>query len=743
VTDIQDLKTPAAGNTLAAPDGAPEQHARTDTNNIQREMMAKVRRDWEGSATGGGTWRNVTSDSDFTVARATDTTVTIVSTASTDVSSFFPANRKVKISGTGNPVFCFVVSSAFVTDTTTVTVEDFDDASPDNVVPASANKIEFFNAFGGTSEHGIGRGAFEDSFARFFVPQSFDDAGINAAITDAVAAKGIVLLEARTYAISNSIDIVDDTRIWGPGRTALLQAATGLDDDVIKFAANVDKVELRSFGIDGNNGNQASGHGIFIDNGCGDILLQDMYIHDTKGEGISITPGTTGVFDIRINHATVFDTEGGCLRLLDPDGFNTDIFITNSAFLGPGNGSASAQHCLQIHGACHIDNVECDPTAAGAGEANNAIRLEQVDSGGAPVLGAHRVVLNNFVIRSQAGGAGADVVGLFIGGTDCAISNGIVELSGANALPLLIDGRSSGVESAVRNKISNVQFIDGLRCDILSDALGTELIGCTFRDQSAEGLRDNGTDTLIKDCLLTGQADGIALGATTVDSEVSGCTFRDQTDDGIITTSGCTSPIIKNNVFRDVAGDGVNIVAGVTGAQVRNNIFDNTTGTDIIDAGTSSVIDGNTPVVDSSLFTSTGSDLSMTGTTQNIPGMTGLAFPGLGANGVRKFDIDAIISFAWEITTGDIGSLRFRLHMGTNGDRLDTAIILHDHGILNIASGDTDLEATMTFVQQVTPATGDKFGFSAQETNANINGVVYTGLAALKVSSGRVAKVRD
>ena len=55
MTEIADLKAVSDDNTGAPPLGSPERHNRDDVNNVSRELMGKVRRDWEGLDTAGAT----------------------------------------------------------------------------------------------------------------------------------------------------------------------------------------------------------------------------------------------------------------------------------------------------------------------------------------------------------------------------------------------------------------------------------------------------------------------------------------------------------------------------------------------------------------------------------------------------------------------------------------------------------------------------------------------------------------
>jgi hypothetical protein len=120
VTDFEDYEALSDDNTATPPAGAPEQHARKKVNDILREIMGVTRRDWEGTASGGGPWRHVTKG--LTTIRLTNTSFRV---EDSDARAFYAVGRKLKLDQTDDG-WCFVASADFNDPHTDVVVEDFD-----------------------------------------------------------------------------------------------------------------------------------------------------------------------------------------------------------------------------------------------------------------------------------------------------------------------------------------------------------------------------------------------------------------------------------------------------------------------------------------------------------------------------------------------------------------------------------------------------------------------------------------
>jgi hypothetical protein len=172
---IKDLTNNADTNTATPPQGAPEGMQRTAVNNTMREMMGAIRGDWDGSAPSGGSqWRDVSGGNLVSRVSASQLTIGVL-----DLTSSFPIGRKVKLTyPTGNSGYAFVSAVSFGGGDTTITVADFDDASPDDEVRAGITNCLMASGFGDIADHGIGQAAYE----------SMTEASVTAAYTAADSA---------------------------------------------------------------------------------------------------------------------------------------------------------------------------------------------------------------------------------------------------------------------------------------------------------------------------------------------------------------------------------------------------------------------------------------------------------------------------------------------------------------------------------------------------------------------------
>lgn len=95
-----------------------------------------------------------------------------------------------------------------------------------------------------------------------------DTAAIQAAINAASAAGGgTVLLPVGTYSVT-TLSLKSYVRLQGVSRGAvMLKLRNGTDANVLQLSsARQEQVSLRDFTIDGNRGNNSSGHGIYLQN---------------------------------------------------------------------------------------------------------------------------------------------------------------------------------------------------------------------------------------------------------------------------------------------------------------------------------------------------------------------------------------------------------------------------------------------------------------------------------------------
>jgi len=518
MSDFKDYANLAAGNADAPPDGAPEGMTRSSVNNVIREMMAAQRRDWEGTAVGGGEWRNPIEGE--TLARISATQIRVVGV---DATAFFPVGRKLKIThATGNPVYCFVSVSAFGTDTD-ITVENFDDIAPDDEIRVDADGILFNSGFGGG--HGIKSGAFEDAGGSLFeVPTALTSTAIQTAITNAQSNGKIVLLAAGTYNVTSKIIITGSVQIWGRSWSkTFLTAQNNMNQAIIEISGGAStNVILRDFTINGNKANQAAGSGIHCtsDNMYG-LLIEGMYMLNCYACAIKLTPAADSMRYVTIRD-TIIDTPGEHgVEIQDPDGSSEYINIDGCTIVNPGlGGSGLLTACgLLLDGKVKVSNCTVAMDQVSGSHTGSGIRLEQADVSATPSTGANASLVTNCRVT----GGSAVVRGIFVGGSANVIDNCEVSLA-STAFPLYVEGRGSGTERAVGNIVSGCRFIGGTK-----SIIGT-----------------NNDKNVVQGCLFTGSntvALEIQSGATL--AHVTGNKFQSNTAD---ITDAAASSIVDGNI---------------------------------------------------------------------------------------------------------------------------------------------------------------------------------------------------
>ena len=762
MSGIEDWEPVPASNNAAPPVGAPENHDRTDVNNIAREMMASQRADWEGSATGGGEWRNLIKGETLNFVSGT-----VVDVVGVDVTAFFPAGRKIRVlHSSGSDAYCFVASSAFTTNTR-ITVSDFDSAGA-SAIASNVDRIQIHNAFGGG--FGIRSGAFESAGGSLFeIPTALTAAGINAAITAASSAGKIVLLDDDTYNLEAAVVMQSGVSIWGRGMHDSSVLKVNYDGYAITSGLLVGSFTLRGFSIDGNSAARAAGGGISLGDQHFGVLIEDLFIEDVWEHGITTLSPLSGRLGAVIRNVEVSASGDNAFNLTDPRnlstiGYYSGLTASNPGSVGKALASASG---LRFEGEATLSDI----TVVGVPASGFGIRLEQVGVGAA-TLGGRKTVLNGFRIISLPGSS----TGLFVGGRGNEISNGYVSATGASVKPLVVDGRGGSPEQALDNHISGVKFNDGLRCEIASDALRTEISDCTFDSQSSVGLAVSGTDTIVKGCtVIGGQATGIQVTGGSLNVEISGCTIRDTTADGINVQSGSNDCVISGCSIRDTGGDGIQIDAGADRARIissafdttivdgvvvgsddvvisgctftgvlgdgvqvnagadrtriTSNVFDTISGSDVSDGGTATVFRNNVPQSDT-VFIEGVQQNSFGNALIALTGMEGIAFPSGGANGTRRYLIQAAAVIEVNITTSTV-ILALRIGAaGTVADAVDGSNTLTSapSGFYPATVGDTI----------VTPASGNLATVSVDSTaiddniHANYSQSIATAASAVE-----------
>jgi len=174
---------------------------------------------------------------------------------------------------------------------------------------------------------------------------------------------GRVFAVAGTYMITVAIEMTyDSLELVGEGESTILYLANGANDNVVEITGNdVQYCRVSDLRIDGNDGNNDAGNGIYINtpyaswDAC--HRLQNLRIQYTDESGIYVTGDTRVCYFSNINIR--YPGERGIYLA------GTDHFLNNIEVGGAGKSgyriSATASHFNQINAfSCGQDNVAQD-----------------------------------------------------------------------------------------------------------------------------------------------------------------------------------------------------------------------------------------------------------------------------------------------------------------------------------------------------------------------------------------------
>jgi len=111
---------------------------------------------------------------------------------------------------------------------------------------------------------------------------------LQAAVTAMTAGSKLIVDEDFTLSATLTVDM-DDIVIEGFNRGIRIRAGTNLNDNLIEVEGN--RITIRNLEIDGNDSNQSGAgpyYGIKFTDASGDCLIEDIYVHGVKGDGIQV-----------------------------------------------------------------------------------------------------------------------------------------------------------------------------------------------------------------------------------------------------------------------------------------------------------------------------------------------------------------------------------------------------------------------------------------------------------------------
>jgi len=579
MSDLRRWALTAAGNDFPVPDGWPEDMARSQVNNAARELMRAVRKWYDNPE-----WIDLMVDTSGDPLTISFVSTSIVRVEARDMTSYFTAGRRIRMStGGGAYTYGHVVSAAMTGPDTDVTVDTMSGAG--SVVPAGVDQLDLHI----TST--LGTLAFQNALdLGFYVPVSNDDEGIQGAIDDANAAGGgIVLLTAAAYAVDGAITVKSDVVVFGSGPSStVITVDAGLATTVISMSSRSAIV-----GVTINAAAQtATQDTIRVSTSSTEVIIQNVRLESPANHGIRV--GISGNKLINISDVWIEDPDKSGIIVEDDLDDNDEITLSNITVRDPGNdGTTVDVYGIQLAGRCSATNVNvtCDRASP---QKQRGVYLTTKDSAG--LKGSKECTVSNLLVS----GSGDQAIGIEIGGRGNAVSNVTMDLSGSSSRGIVIDSTGGGGQVADYNTISNFHVKDSdIGIQLASDADDNVIRGGTILSAGTKSVQIGGERNRLTDIyafqggspsfeFLGGSADNECVGcvayrnitgigfeilASSEQNTLRGCIARSCADGMLLT--GDNNRVIACE-FRDCT-DAVDSGADSINNRIMNCLFDNVT----------------------------------------------------------------------------------------------------------------------------------------------------------------------
>jgi len=600
-----------------------------------------------------------------------------------------------------------VVTDMFVTDYT-YSNPDLD-LTVDTTLPATVGAVYLH------SMQALDAFAFRSTIPGFYVtPDDFTEAALDVALaTLASNGGGVLLLDVGTYEITTAKSLIDPIIILGRGAHATtIKAAdsAAISTYMMRTVNDGDGGGLRDLTFDGNranNGTTSAGVIFWVAS-----RVVDFHIDGTRfigaGEDALYISNSGGTGDANKTTRIYVDncTFSDCSRhgIFIQDDYTTDVayYLSNIdiSLIGQTDNNGAG---IKAAGQVSINNVQVSGLNRGAGSVQRGIWL--VEPTTAPNLkDARHSTLSNFHVD----GTGQDVVGVQIGGHEIAVANGVLTLSGPNAFGVQIS--DSGIASPHAVAIDNVVVDDAWVGVQLQPGSHECSVSNTHFKNCFDGIQVQGDRHSIRGVTVDSVSRyGVNVAATASGTHIHGVHVYAGADTGVIVFDGAEDTVISGVVVRSATDAGLSIDADDTVVQ-DCAIFDTPTGIDVLanatdvkineirmhgvatevaDAGSHTIIDAVDGIVDRVIHEDTSTDAIPSGTFEWPDLFHGLAWPCLGPNGYRRFDVKLV-----HTTSGGVGWLR--LMSGTGDDALTDDVLTPSPGYIDVADYRSDIDPSYT-----------------------------------------------
>ena len=368
-----------------------------------------------------------------------------------------------------------------------------------------------------------------------------DGAAIQAAIDAVTATGGVVYFPVGTYLIeaaggSIGLSLKDNVILLGQGPGSIIKLKNGADSHLINVASGVNDCGVLNLTLDGNRANQTLQVHALRAVGVDGLTVQNCTIKSAFHYGIGIQDGTNK--RVKLDNLYVHDTGGDGIDIKNKNDDNEDVQLSNITVESWGNnGSLTIQTGIDCRGPVRANNIWISSPVAADAVGYRFRPGELLDANG---LGAHRSSLTNFDIRM---GAGAAQVGVSVVARDVSVGHGyinggfrgvVVQDSGFSAAGVTVDGASD----------------DGWVLDAGGGGLDADkavLVGCQSLNNGVDGFTLEAAGDHLVGCIASGNgAYGARIEASATNARIVGGDYSSNTTAAI--TDGGTGTLIRNAV---------------------------------------------------------------------------------------------------------------------------------------------------------------------------------------------------
>lgn len=702
-------ETPASNNFDIDEGGAPENHQRVKVNNSVRERMAAVAIQYH-EIQGGYEWLDLLTDPldrniPFAVSRASSTTIDIVSGVN-DLSAIFNLGRRLLTTTAGVATDSLrVLSVVYANPTTTVTID-----STVGLVTAGIDGCLQM------SISSLGKFAFLDSISSdYIVPETFDDAGIDAALVLAAAAGGgTILLGTGTYNLTTKKTVADNVRFLGQGKAASILQWTGVGGvALLDCGSNCGFAELtiEDLGTAGGGGDR---HMIYRSGAAENAVIRDVELVTPVGNGIYFTGA--GVREhIIISGVDMHHPGWSGIVFDDVDTSAKACSISDVTVDEPGFGGTGARYGLDLAGVFTLANISVINLDSAGPAVQTGLRFKERIAVSPNEQDARDCTLASLLVT----GTGANAVGLRMDGRHCAVVGGAIELEGVASIGVSVGG-TLGQQFANNNKVAQLSITAAIGYDETNTiARRNMLSNCVLEDcgvdvrlaagdaQISGNIMDGATvgSVLIQaSCLRPTIQDnrisnfvgvGVEVKALAANALIEGNRIHDGAA-GIELEGTSTGSRVLGNMLQVLSGIGIEAKSGTLLSTVSGNSATAVSGADYLNsAGSGAIFLGNMPI-DESAWYERGSNLAAGTGTPPTAAFAALAYPqgDGGPNGVLQY----VVNITGKVELNDNDHIFVTIHSGALGTTSDPTLYTVELGLTNTSGGDSYLSESSEYL---------------------------------------------